>query len=190
MPPKRVIHKTYNSTRATGESRNPPAIEQPKRVREFTPTEWHRLASRFSTHEIYWLVHNNDTKVGDFIDHILAFADTKPPSPKKPFLENHFDDLLRTDHQPAPKDEPEDETASVRHCITCDNFSHKDDMVKCRRCGYWYHPWCADEPDQDGRSDPYFSFWLCPHCKSVPTLDPGYNSTYRSEADIEKRQAL
>lgn len=65
-------------------------------------------------------------------------------------------------------------------------FGHKDDMVKCRKCGYWYHPWCVDEHDRDGRADPYFSFWLCLKCKPDPKQDPGYKFTYRPKADIEK----
>ena len=59
-------------------------------------------------------------------------------------------------------------------------------MVKCRKCGYWYHTECAEEPDRKGKEDPHFCFWLCPKCKPDPKVDPGYKFTYRSKDDIEK----
>lgn len=130
-------------------------------------------------------MHNNNTKVGDFVDKILISEENRTPFPKKELPNDYLDDLLRDDYQREADNGPEDETIFIFYCVTCDDFGLKEEMGRCRKCGYWYHTWCTGEPDQEGRDDPNFSFWLCPKCKPDPKQDPDYKFIYRSKADME-----
>jgi hypothetical protein len=161
-----------------GESRDPPVITNPparttsQSQRELSLHERYLLLQRFSLSQVDWLVRNSESKVGDFVDMILASGGTSLPP--------------RDDHPPVEVDSESEEMVSLRHCTACDGFGCKGDMAKCRECGYWYHTECAEEPDRKGKEDPNFSFWLCPKCKSDPKGDPSYKSTCRSKEDIEK----
>jgi hypothetical protein len=151
---------------------NPPAPTASQSQRELSLHERYLLLQRFSSSQVDWLMRNSESKVGDLVNMILASGGTSPPS--------------RDDHQPSEVDSESEKMVSLRHCTACDGFGCKEDMAKCRECGYWYHTECAEEPDRRGKEDPNFSFWLCPKCKPDPKVDPGYKSTCRSEEDIDK----
>ena len=160
------------------ENRDPPVISNSSAhtashsQRELSLHERYLLLQQFSSRQVDWLVRNSESKVGDFVDMILASGGTSLPP--------------RDDDQPAGVDSESEEMVSLRHCTVCDGFGCKEDMAKCRECGYWYHTECAGEPERRGKEDPNFSFWLCPKCKLDPKGDPGYKSTRRSKEDIDK----
>lgn len=113
---------------------NPQGEDKSQPVREFTQHQWHLLIRRFSMSQVYWFMHNNKTKVGEFVDMVLASEEAKTPShspPKKDIPDDYLDDLLRDDYQPAIESEPEEEMTSLRFCVTCENFGYKEYMVRC-----------------------------------------------------------
>lgn len=181
MPFKRFKCIASKNKEPPQERRN----QQPEGKRELSASELSQLSNRFSMDEIYWFMHNNDTKVGEFVNKILVSEEARILAPKKDLLDNYLDDLLHDYYQPDEDDNLEEETVAIRYCTICETYGANEEMAKYCKCGYWNHTFCANEPDQEGKDDPNFSFWLCPKCKPDPKLILGYEFTYQSKIDIE-----
>lgn len=100
MPFKRFKRIASKNKEPPQERRN----QQLEGKRELSASELSRLANRFLMDEIYWFMHNNDTKVGEFVNKILVSEEARIPAPKKDLLDNYLDDFLHDYYQPDEDD--------------------------------------------------------------------------------------